>query len=260
MPWHTALSSQERSGFTYLEVQVAFVLFALALSGVGPLVVMYARQTTEIERRLEKDTTQYLVPSDSEWARRLGAAATLSTNEPDDHSSGIVTLIDNTDSGFSYQDVGSFDTYIGWFPAAYQNFAFFNRTSPSGDRFHWTFHDLPAGYYEFFVTYPAWSANASNAEYRVYDGDAYQGSETVNQTNAPHDALYDGQQWESIGVYAITHGWSRVQLRDNGNNFYVAGDAVRIEKIKNDIAVLSIEKSIDSEGVTVTVSVTENVP
>jgi type II secretory pathway component GspD/PulD (secretin) len=72
--------------------------------------------------------------------------------------------------------------------------------------------------------------------------------------------LFDDRQWESIGVYAVTQGWARVQLRDSGNNFYVAGDAVRIEKIKNDITVLAIDKAIDSESVTVTVSVTENIP
>lgn len=71
-----------RPGFSLLELQVAFVLFGIALAGLGPLVVMQLRQVRTLESRFSDQTTYYLVPSTNAWARKLGAAATIQTEDP----------------------------------------------------------------------------------------------------------------------------------------------------------------------------------
>jgi len=70
------------SGFSLLELQVAFVLFGIALAGLGPLVVMQLRQIKMLETRFNDQTTYYLAPSTNAWARKLGAAASIQTEDP----------------------------------------------------------------------------------------------------------------------------------------------------------------------------------
>ncbi len=71
-----------RSGFSFLELQVALVLFGIALAGVGPLVVMQLKQLEKIESRFSDRTTYYLVPTTDQWARKLGAAASIKKFNP----------------------------------------------------------------------------------------------------------------------------------------------------------------------------------
>ena len=65
-----------------MELEVAFVVFGIALSGLAPLVVMHLRQVEKLEKRLNDATTYYLTPSSDPWARKLGAAATMSSTAP----------------------------------------------------------------------------------------------------------------------------------------------------------------------------------
>ncbi|NQT13399.1 MAG: type II secretion system protein [Planctomycetes bacterium] len=71
-----------RKGFSFLELQVAFVLLGIALAGLVPLVVMQSKQLKRIEDRLSSQTTHYLAPSDSLWARKLGVPATIQATDP----------------------------------------------------------------------------------------------------------------------------------------------------------------------------------
>jgi type II secretory pathway pseudopilin PulG len=71
-----------RVGFTILELEVAMVVFGIALMGVCPLVVMYSKQLRSIETRFNPQTTYYLVPVADHWTRKLGAAATMTTQAP----------------------------------------------------------------------------------------------------------------------------------------------------------------------------------
>src|SRR5258708_38431116 len=72
-----------RRGVSLLELQVAFVLFGILLSGLVPLTVMQLRQLKKFEDRLKPDTTYYLLPANDAWARKLGAAATMLNSPPD---------------------------------------------------------------------------------------------------------------------------------------------------------------------------------
>lgn len=66
-----------RSGFSFLELQVALVLLGIALAGLGPLVHMQLKQLEKIEGRFSDRTTYYLVPTTDQWARKLGATASI---------------------------------------------------------------------------------------------------------------------------------------------------------------------------------------
>jgi hypothetical protein len=70
-----------------LEVQVAFVLLGIALTGVGPLIVMQLKLSKKIERGFNPQTayfhpgsTFYMIPRANAWERKLGIAATLSAS------------------------------------------------------------------------------------------------------------------------------------------------------------------------------------
>lgn len=66
-----------RSGFSFLELQVALTLFGIALAGLGPLVLMQLKQLEKFEGRFRDGTTYYLVPSADQWTRKLGVAASI---------------------------------------------------------------------------------------------------------------------------------------------------------------------------------------
>jgi hypothetical protein len=60
-----------------LELQVAFVVFGIALTGLCPLVVMQTRHVKSLEARLNPQTVHYLMPFSDPWTAKLGAAATV---------------------------------------------------------------------------------------------------------------------------------------------------------------------------------------
>ena len=75
-------TATRRPAFSLLELEVALVLFGIALTGLCPLVVMQSRQVRNLQSRLNPQTTYYLVPSADPWARKLGAGASLVTQLP----------------------------------------------------------------------------------------------------------------------------------------------------------------------------------
>ena len=94
-------NQQLRHGFSLVELQVAFVVFAIAVAGLGPLVVMQSKHLKKIEDRFNPKTTYYLVPSSDEWARKLGAGASVKTQDPGPAPAPPVVTIDDGDPGFS---------------------------------------------------------------------------------------------------------------------------------------------------------------
>jgi hypothetical protein len=68
-----------RPAFSLLELQVAFVVLGIALTGLCPLVVMQTRHVKNLQARLNPQTVYYLVPSSDLWTAKLGAAATVTS-------------------------------------------------------------------------------------------------------------------------------------------------------------------------------------
>jgi prepilin-type N-terminal cleavage/methylation domain-containing protein len=73
---------KRRAGFSLLELEVALVLFGIALSGFGPHAVMYTKHLNRLETRFSPQATHFLIPSYDRWARKLGAAASITTVDP----------------------------------------------------------------------------------------------------------------------------------------------------------------------------------
>ncbi len=237
-------------GFSYLEMVVALALFGIALTGTTRLVVMQSRQISKVERRLNYGTTSYLVPSADAWARKLGAAAAIESVEPSFPPPPPVTLIDDGDPGYS--EFGP--NWSGQQRTAYQDQLRLNYSEGDLAIARWEFSELTPREYKVFATWNARDNQASNAPYTVYDGVVTEGTVTVDMRAAPSGELFEGLPWESLGIFSITSGTLRVELSDaNGK---VVADAVRIVPWGNRVEVLSVQKAIDSEEVTVRVSVT----
>ncbi|MHC4179932.1 MAG: golvesin C-terminal-like domain-containing protein [Planctomycetota bacterium] len=243
-----------RAGFSLLELQVAFVIFGIALAGLGPLVVMQSRQLQELESRFDDQTTYYLVPSTDAWARKLGAAASIATEDPGPAAS-VVTLIDDGDQGYSNTGGNWYQWSSGHpFQGDYRE----NENGAGSDKATWEFAGLEAGWYEVLVT---WGGDgwATDAPYTVLDGETALATVRVNQKNDPSGAAFEGSPWESLGVFSIASGALRVDLSDDADEWVVA-DAVRIVPAGNKVEVVSLERSLTGEDVTAHVSVTVQVP
>ena len=60
-----------------MEFEVALIVLGLTLSGLFPVVVMYSRGLESLEQRSLIGAPWYVVPSSLEWARKLGASASI---------------------------------------------------------------------------------------------------------------------------------------------------------------------------------------
>ena len=69
-------------GISLIEVQVALVTLGILLSGLGPISALYIRQLREAQHRFDPASVYYLVPPTDFWSRKLGVAASLSTQDP----------------------------------------------------------------------------------------------------------------------------------------------------------------------------------
>ena len=243
-----------RIGYSLLELQVAFVVFGIALAGMGPLVIMQSRQLQTLEGRFDDQTSYYLVPSTDAWTRRLGAPASIGTVDPG-ATVPPVTLIDDGDPGYSETDVNMVDWQSAPREDAFGNSLRWNNGGSMGDKASWQFTGLEAGRYEVLATWGKNGSQATNAPYTVYDGAVAKGTVTVDQTEDPSGAFFSGSRWESLGPFSISGDTLRVELSDDANG-NIAADAVRIVPVRNMVQITSLEKSFTSEEVTAHVSVT----
>jgi hypothetical protein len=245
-----------RPGFSILEFQVALVLFGLALSGLYPLVVMRSRQLKKFEERLSPQTTYYLVPSPDLWAQKLGAAATMQTQDPGPLPPPPVTVIDNGEPGYSESGTGWNDDTQ---PNAHQGNLSWHAAGIGANSATWEFTGIPVGWYDIRVTWLEGGDRATNATFQVFDGTTLKGTYSVNQMLAPSGSTYNGRPWLSLAVLSFTSGSPNVVLTDNANGRVIA-DGLRIVSIQNDVQVMSVERSLTSEEMTVHASVTILVP
>lgn len=245
-----------RNGFTLVELQVAFVVFAIAMAGLCPLVVMQSKHLRNIEARFSDDTTYYLIPSTDEWARKLGAAASIETTDPGAPAADPILVVDDGDSAFSTVGTGwSSNSGTGLF----QGDGHLHAAGTAADIAKWQFTGLTPGWYDVRVTWLKKNNQATDAPFTVFDGSDSEGTFNINQKQVPSGDTYSGQTWESLGVFLITSGDVLVELSADANGKVVA-DGVRLVQVVNDVQINSLEKSLTSENTTAHVSVTVLVP
>jgi hypothetical protein len=237
-----------------VEVQVALVLFAVALSGVVPLAVVSSRQTRALAERFPADQTHYVVPPENSWAAKIGAPAEI-RQSPAPPQLPVVERIDNGATGYGEIDIGVADWETIVDGAAFGSSYRRNNGGHIGDAAVWSFAGLRPGVYEVLVTYPASAAMASDAPYRISDDTVEVGLVRVNQQIAPSGPVLEGHQWQSLGQFVIQSGVLRVNLADDATGL-IAADAVRIVPIRNDLEIVSLTASPSTESMTAEVIVT----
>ncbi len=64
-------------GFTLLELEVAMVILAMGIVGLGSLVTVTTRQMAEVDKWCEDEPTYYLVSQEDPWMQQLGTPANM---------------------------------------------------------------------------------------------------------------------------------------------------------------------------------------
>jgi hypothetical protein len=250
------VANSRRLGFSFLELQVAFVVFAFTLAGLYPLVLMQSKQLRKIEGWLNPQNTYYLVPSTDEWVRKLGAVSSIQTQDPGPRPPAPVMDIDNGETGYS--EAGN-----GWGAEtqkkAYKENLRWHTAGTGSDTATWQFTGLQPGWYEVQVTWLESGNRATNSPYKIYNGSTLKGTYLVNQKVAPSGPVFDGRPWQSLAVVPISSGTAEVELNDYANNRVVA-DGVRLIAKFNTVQILSLDRTLTSEEVTAQVAVTVVVP
>jgi hypothetical protein len=254
-----------RWGFSLLEFEVAIVLFGIAVAGMYPLAVMHSRGLTSLEQRYAIQGNWYLAPSIDQWARKLGAPASLSQQDPGALPTPPNWIVDDDDV-VGYADVGGTWTR----ESNSQALAGFDRrhpapptespTTPETDHAAWLFENVTPGWYYVEATWTAASDQATDAQYVFYDGAAsLNEAPLTDQTIAPTGASYGGRPWQILATRYFRNGSATVQLNGQATGYLIA-DGVRLVPVENDVQILSLERSLGGEAVTAHVSINSPVP
>ncbi len=244
-----------RKGFSLVELQISFLVFAIGVAGLGPLVVMQSRHLTKIESRFNANNTYYLSPSNDDWARKLGAGASITPFDPGPRATSPILVMDDSDT--SFVTVGE-----DWNPETNESYQGNCQKHIGGDGTaiaRWEFTGLPAGWYDVRATWHEDDMLTTAAPFTVYEGTENKGETPIDQQVAPSGEVIDGKPWQSLKIVSITSGTLTVELTDASADPVVA-DAIRLIPLKNDIQINSLEKSLSNEDVTAHVTVTVQVP
>ncbi len=212
-----------RGGASLLEIQVAMVVFGVAVAGLCPLVVMQARLVRKIEtqpvgpanpqvirgvRMLDGSPfsgqgfaaappTTVLQPQPDGWVRRLGVVAGFAVDAPAQPFTPlpVQTTLDDADPGFSSS---------GWSTATDPsadngNYHKLPAASPSGPA-QWSFTGLVPGRYHVMASWVANPLNARDATYSFNDGDGDPFAMPVDQRSVPSGSP---PFWTDLGIYYL---------------------------------------------------------
>jgi hypothetical protein len=254
-PWRHAAG---RGGSTLLEFEVALVVFGVALTGVLPLVVMHSRVVRGLERQHSAVGQWYLSPAPDPWARKLGACATLVAQDPGPVPKPAALVVDDSDPGYV-------ETGAGWSTVAVAQalegelcecLPLPPRTPPaSAATAAWTFAGVVPGWYHVEATWLPARHQTAAAAYAFFDAGVPRGQATVNQTAAPAGTAYQGSQWQILGKAYFGSGAARVQVTAQPDGYLVT-DGMMLAPVENNVQILSLQRSFNSDSATVNVSVT----
>lgn len=228
------ICKSRRRGFSYLETQVAMVLFMMTVSGAVPLAVIQTRQLARVESRFEPGTTQYLNQPEGRWARKLGAPAILSDTppepaEPTEEAWEILT-VDDQDDGYREKNKSWNDwTHFNWTPAYGDDFTM---NFPDGvkDVASWEFKDLKPAKYTILVTYPTFPFANQDATYVFFLNGNEEDHKKIDQTKPINEPPVDGVRWKKLDKITVEtkNSTIRVELSDEDATGYNVIDAVRL--------------------------------
>jgi hypothetical protein len=288
-----------RRAFTFTEFTVALVVFAVALTGLVPLVAIMSRDLQPLQGGASspardwsnsdcpivarRPTTWYLTPSDDLWACKLGASALLSGAAPSSSTpsiqSPVVFLDDDGTAGPSGTaasfTAGTASTLTPVTPLGYNNNYRYAETLSTQFIAIWQITIGADGWYSVQATWPTTTGRQlTNATYVVaapHNTPSTLTTSPVNQAT-PGTGISDsgGVTW-----WPVTPPGNRsVKLLKNDTvtvtlsaplaqpGVFLIADAVRV--VQNDVSLDSVERSVDgknsnSQGAAVTANVTVTV-
>ncbi|NQU25621.1 MAG: type II secretion system protein [Candidatus Nealsonbacteria bacterium] len=261
-----------RPGFSFLELQVAFVLLSIALAGLAPLVVMQSRQVKRLESRFNHQTTYHLTPSTNVWARKLGAAAMIETEDPGtieaagsafeahvnfqrpaDPAPGTFDEADyEPDAGALFGDRGNGLTY-GWNvdnsanaenrnsgSSPDERYDTLNHIQQDANEFTWEI-TVPSGTY--YVRLVAGDADYINSVYQI----------NVENVLTVDGVPTDGNRWlEGTATVTVTDGRLTVDSAPGASNSKICFIDIYPAY---EVRILSVDRSPGSEEMTANVEV-----
>ncbi|WP_406699029.1 tandem-95 repeat protein [Singulisphaera sp. Ch08] len=133
-----------------------------------------------------------------------------------------------SDDGQSdYNQAGPWVSYSG----GYGGTARYVAPGGGSDTASWQYTGLVPGSYEVQVTWIAGTNRASNAPYRIYDGNTLITTVRIDQRNNPAGGTTEGGVvFQSLGTVVITGNTLRVELGNDADGFVIA-DAMRISAV-----------------------------
>jgi subtilisin family serine protease len=135
----------------------------------------------------------------------------------------VSVIVDNSDSGYS--EVG---TWTDWSNGpAYNGSLRFHSAGTGSNTATWQTTGLAAGTYQIQATWNAFDGHASNAPFKIFDGNTLVSTVLVDQRPTPNGPSIGGVNFQTIATVTINSGSLKVVLSDNANGDVVA-DAIRI--------------------------------
>jgi hypothetical protein len=292
-----------------LEFVVALVIFGTVLLGLVPLVIEYSKAITSLENcnpetgrwllgaggavanyvepdpRNQHPNVWYYVPSSDDWARKLGASATVSTSPPppppplDPPSlNNIGQVVDDAPAATQYYAEADGQ----WVPGPTSGYGNGSRVLPPApvgttpSIATWTFPMITSGWCEVQATWPAPSdpvnqpwGTAAQYFYSLDGGTTwYSYPVTVNQMNPSITVTDGGYNWYPVMTIYIpppppASSTPQLQVRLAGQpagGSYTVADAVRLVAVQNNVQMTSLTRSFDGTTASVQVTITPYVP
>jgi hypothetical protein len=131
-------------------------------------------------------------------------------------------FIDNSVAAFA-------GDWVFWSGQGYGNTVHYAAAGNGSATARWTANVAP-GQYQVAVTWHPYINRATNAPFRVLNGNTSLGTFLINQELTPDDFIDQNVGWEVLGTFNITASSLAVELNNLANE-YVIADAIRILRV-----------------------------
>jgi ABC-type polysaccharide/polyol phosphate transport system ATPase subunit len=133
-------------------------------------------------------------------------------------------IVDNNQPGYENSPEG-WITHSGM--GGYGNSVSYTAEGDGSRTASWRVNDLPPGNYRVRATWTPHANRASNAPYRIYDGDELRATVRVNQQLVPVGLSVHGVMFQELAVVPVRNGCLRVVLSNDADSFVIA-DAIHV--------------------------------
>ena len=157
-----------------------------------------------------------------------------------------LTVVDNGDA--DYMELGG-----GWQTAVDRgvgnDFRYVDGDGTGNHQALWTFDGLdPTKQYLVMATWTAYESRATNAPYEILDAATSLGTIRVDQRRDPTGRTYDGQQWQSLGIFRSASGLLQIRLSDLDVSGRLSADAIRLVEAPTSFVIENGDEGFQTSG------------